>query len=215
LGNEVVCPSRYYVVRGGNMRVLVGCEESQVVVAEFLALGHEAWSCDEFYSGRKGLPHYQCDIREVLCLGWDLAIFHTPCTRLANSGVRWLDERNLWKEMREDAELFCDCMNAPIPMIGMENPVPHRYALEIIGRKYDQIVQPYMFGHPESKKTCLWLKGLPKLVETNNVKEEMMNLPKNQAQRIHHMPPSLGRQRERSVTYRGLAQAMAAQWGGV
>lgn len=100
-------------------------------------------------------------------------------------------------------------------MKAVENPIPHRYALELIGRKYDQIIQPYMFGHAESKATCLWICGLPKLRATNNVKHIWKQLPKNQAQRLHYLPPTPERAKLRSKTYSGIAQAMAEQWGGI
>lgn len=186
------------------MNVLIGCEESGTVREEFLKLGHNAWSCDILPSRIPG-NHYQCDIREVLhAQAWDLGIFFPPCTRLANSGVRWLRERNLWDDMREGAEFFKMLWESGIPRIGMENPIPHKYALEIIGVKYTQIVQPWMFGHPESKATCLWLKNLPPLRPTRIVK--------GRKQRIWKMSPSPTRARDRSVTYKGIARAMANQW---
>lgn len=200
-------------------RILLGCEESGIVRDEFAALGWDAWSCDLLPSRRPG-KHIQADILTVLNNGWDMAIFFTPCTYLSNSGVRWLynkdGSRNAerWQQMKHDAELFKACMSADIPLIANENPIPHKYALEIIGRKYDQIVQPWMFGHPETKATCLWLKGLPSLVETDNVKEIMQGLPENQKHRIHHMPPSETRQRDRATTFLGIAKAMT-QWSNL
>lgn len=189
------------------MRVLLGCEESGIVREEFRKLGHDAWSCDLIPSAIDG-QHYQCDIRDVLGYGWDLAIFFTPCTYLCNSGVRWLHERPERRElMQQDAELFRDCMNSDIPLVANENPIPHKYAVEIIGRKYDQIVQPWQFGHGETKATCLWLKGLPKLEPTDVVE--------GREQRIWRLPPSEDRARERSVTFPGLAKAMAQQWGKI
>jgi len=158
--------------------------------------------------------HIQADILSILTCEWDMAIFFTPCTYLSNSGVRWLHERpERWELMRRDALLFKACMNANIPIIANENPIPHKYALEIIGRKYDQIIQPSMFGHTESKATCLWLKNLQPLIPTNDVTEIMKTLPKREAHRIHHMPPSADRQRKRSETFPGIAEAMAQQWG--
>jgi hypothetical protein len=133
-------------------------------------------------------------------------VAHPPCTRLCNSGVRWLAERNLWQEMREASEFFKLILNAPITKIAVENPIPHKYAVEIIGRKYDQIIQPYQFGHGETKATCLWLKNLPKLQPTNIVD--------GRDHRIHKMPPSPERWKERSRTFQGIANAMAAQWSG-
>jgi len=203
-------------------RILLGCEESGIVRDEFAALGWDAWSCDLLPSRRIG-KHIQADILTVLDDGWDMAIFFTPCTFLSNSGVKHLyiggQKKNglylpRWEKMRRDAELFKACMNAPIPLIANENPIPHKYALEIIGRKYDQIVQPWMFGHPETKATCLWLKGLPPLVETDNVKEIMQTLPENKKHRVHHMSPSETRQRDRATTYLGIAKAMT-QWSNL
>jgi hypothetical protein len=192
------------------MKVLVNCEESGVVRDAFIAAGHDAWSCD--LKERRG-KHICGDGREVAYRGdWDLMVAHPPCTRLCNSGVCWLEKRNLWADMREGAEFFKVLMDAPIRFKAIENPIPHKYALEIIGRKYDQIVQPYQFGHAESKATCLWLFGLPKLVETNNVKHVWKTLPKAVAQRMHYASPSPLRAELRSKTYQGIADAMAQQW---
>jgi len=194
------------------MKVLAGFEESGIIREAFKRMGHDAWSCDLLPTRIKG-QHYQGDIRDVLSEHWDLAIFCPPCTRLTNSGVRWLHERDLWDELEEAAALFRVALYADIEKVAVENPIPHKYAVELMGRSYDQIIQPFMFGHPERKATCLWLKNLPKLEETNNVKEIMDNLPKNEAQRIHYMPPGPNRARNRSETYLGVGDAMAAQWG--
>lgn len=186
------------------MRVLVACEFSGIVRQAFAALGHEAWSCDLLPTEISG-NHYQGDVKDILySKNWDIMIAHPPCTRLANSGVRWLAERNLWDEMRQGAEFFKELLNAPISMIAIENPIPHRYALEVIGEKYSQIIQPWQFGHGETKATCLWLKNLPKLKPTEIVE--------GRYQRIHFMPKSENRWRERSRTYQGIANAMATQW---
>ena len=192
------------------MKVLIGCEESATVREAFAKLGHDAWSCDLLPSRVAG-NHIQADILTVLNDGWDLAIFHTPCTYLSNSGVRWLynkdGSRNAerWELMERDALLFRATMQANIPMIANENPIMHKYAVAIIGRRQDQVIQPWQFGHGETKATCLWLKNLPQLRPTNIVD--------GREQRIHHMPPSPNRQRDRSVTYQGIADAMANQWG--
>ena len=187
------------------MKVLVGCEESGVVREAFAKLGHDAWSCDILPSRQAG-NHIQADILSVLDDGWDLAIFHTPCTFLSNSGVRWLHERpERWELMEKDALLFKACMDADIPKIANENPIMHKYAVEIIGRRQDQVIQPWMFGHGETKATCLWLKNLPQLQPTNIVE--------GREQRVWKMPPSEHRQRDRSVTFQGIADAMAEQWG--
>ena len=192
------------------MKVLIGCEESATVREAFAKLGHDAWSCDLLPSRVAG-NHIQADILTVLNDGWDLAIFHTPCTYLSNSGVRWLynkdGSRNAerWELMERDALLFRATMQANIPMIANENPIMHKYAVAIIGRRQDQVIQPWQFGHGETKATCLWLKNLPQLRPTNIVD--------GREQRIHNMPPSPNRQRDRSVTYQGIAEAMANQWG--
>ena len=202
------------------MKVLIGCEESATVREAFAKLGHDAWSCDLMPSRIPG-NHIQADILTVLNDGWDLAIFHTPCTYLSNSGVCHLYNKDgsrnheRWELMERDAILFKATMEANIPMKANENPIMHKYAVEIIGRRQDQVIQPYMFGHMESKATCLWLQNLPPLVATNDVREQMKKLPKNQQQRLHYLPPGPERQRERSKTFDGIARAMAEQWGGL
>jgi len=199
------------------MRVFVGCEYSGVVRDAFIANGHEAWSCDLLPTDSPG-NHYQGDIFDALDhLGsFDIGVFHPPCTYLCNSGVCHLHkDESRWGKLDDAGEFFRRILNLPIARIAVENPIPHKYAVERIGRKYDQIIQPWMFGHPESKATCLWLKGLPKLMETNNVRDEFKSLPKNEAQRIHYLPPSKDRWKLRSTTYLGIAAAMADQWGGV
>lgn len=201
------------------MKVLIGCEESATVREAFAKLGHDAWSCDILPSRVPG-NHIQADILTVLDGGWDLAIFHTPCTYLSNSGVCHLYNKDgsrneeRWEKMEHDAKLFKATMEARIPRIANENPIMHKYAVAIIGRRQDQVIQPHMFGHMESKATCLWLQNLPPLVATNDVRDEMKKLPKNQQQRLFHLPPGPERQRERSKTFPGIADAMALQWGG-
>lgn len=186
------------------MRVLIACERSGVVRDEFAKRGHDAWSCDLVPCETIG-NHIQGDAREILDDGWDLMIAHPSCTRLANSGVRWLHERNLWKELDAACEFFCSFLNAPIPRKGIENPIPHRHAVERIGKKYTQIIQPWMFGHGETKATCLWLDGLPPLRPTKIVE--------GREQRIWKLPPGESRWIERSRTLPGIAAAMAEQWG--
>lgn len=186
------------------MRILIACEFSGIVRDAFIKKGHDAMSCDLLPTEKPG-PHYQGDIRDVLYDGWDLFIGHPPCTRLCNSGVRWLAERNLWGDMKRAAEFFLLLWNAPIDKICLENPIPHKYAIEIIGRKYDQIIQPWQFGHGETKATCLWLKNLPPLYYTKIVT--------GRKQSCFLEPPSPERWKIRSRTYPGIAQAMAEQWG--
>ncbi len=195
------------------MKVLIACEFSGVVRDAFLTRGHDAISCDLLPTESPG-PHYQGDIFDIIGDNFDLMIAHPPCTYLSNSGVSHLykDSRR-WKDLISGAVFFRKLLSADIPKIAIENPIMHKYAKEIIGDTQTQIVQPWMFGHPESKATCLWLKGLPKLAETNNVKVEMMQLPDNQRQRLHYLPPGPDRWKERSMTFQGIAEAMAAQWG--
>lgn len=186
------------------MKILVACEYSGVVRDAFATKGHDVWSCDVLPTEKPG-NHHQGDVRDILCDGWDMMIAHPPCTRLCNSGVRWLHERNLWTEMDAAAAFFRLLLNAPISLVAVENPIPHRYAANLIGEKYSQIVQPYHFGHGETKATCLWLKGLPLLLPTSVVD--------GRCPRIHYMSPGGNRARERSRTYAGIAKAMADQWG--
>lgn len=198
------------------MKVLIACEESQEVCKAFRALGYEAYSCDlQECSGGKPEWHIKEDIKRVLFREhWDLVIAHPTCTRLTNSGVSWLAKRNLWMDLYEATQFF-NLFNFYGKLghrIAIENPIPHKYAVSEIG-KYTQIIQPYQFGHMERKATCLWLYGLPELLPTNNVYDEMKALPKNQQQRIHYLPPSADRAKLRSKTFPGIAKAMAEQWG--
>jgi hypothetical protein len=175
----------------------------------FVRRGHNAWSCDLLPSEQNG-QHIQGDVLLHLDDGWDLMIAHPPCPRLANSGVCWLHKRNLWSQLDTAASFFRAFLQADIPNIAVENPIPHKYALERIGRKYDQCVQPFNFGHAERKATCFWLKNLPLLQATKTV---ILPTEKRLAQRIHWMPPGPERAKERSRTFQGIADAMAEQWG--
>ena len=188
------------------MRVLVGCEYSGTVRDAFIKAGHDAWSCDILPTEKPG-PHIQGNLLEIIYDGWDLMIAHPPCTRICNSGVCWLSIRNLWAEMENACKFFLAILDAPINKICIENPIPHKYALKEIGQKYTQIIQPWQFGHGETKATCLWLKNLPLLVPTNIVE--------GREQRIHKMPPGPNRWKERSRTFQGIADAMASQWGAL
>lgn len=195
------------------MRVLVACEYSGTVRDAFIAKGHDAMSCDFLPTDKPG-PHYRGDVLDILGQGWDLMIAHPTCTYLTNAGVCHLHkDEGRWGKMREGAEFFKLLLNAPIAKKAIENPIMHKYAVEIIGRRQDQVIQPWMFGHMEQKATCLWLEGLPKLVPTNDVKKQMMELPDNQRQRLHYLPPSPDRWKLRSTTFQGIADAMAEQWG--
>jgi site-specific DNA-cytosine methylase len=181
------------------VKVLVACEFSGTVRDAFAALGFDAWSCDILPSEKPG-KHYQCDVREILDMRWDLMVAHPPCTHLAVSGARWFKDKQA--EQAEALDFVRLLLEAPVARIALENPV------SIISsriRKPDQVVQPWMFGHGETKATCLWLKGLPRLQPTN--------LVDGRESRIHKMPPSKNRWRERSRTYAGIADAMAKQWG--
>lgn len=186
------------------MRVLIACEFSGIVREAFKAKGHDAWSCDLLPTEQEG-QHIQGDVLEILDNDWDLMIAHPPCTRLCNSGVRWLAERNLWNDMRIAARFFKKLLNADIIRVAVENPIPHKYAVTGIGRKYDQIIQPWQFGHGETKATCLWLRGLPKLKPTNIVA--------GREERVWKEAPSKDRWKERSRILQGIADAMASQWG--
>ena len=185
------------------MRVIVGCEFSGVVAGAFRKRGHEAYSCDLLPTEGNPKWHFQMDLLELLKIEqFDLAIFHPPCTHLAVSGARWFKEKQT--EQAEALDFVRLLMGAPIERIAIENPI------SIISskiRKPEQIIQPWQFGHGETKATCLWLKGLPKLQPTNIVE--------GREQRIHKMPPSPDRWRERSRTFTGIASAMAQQWGGL
>ncbi len=191
------------------MRILVACEESQAVTIELRKLGHEAYSCDlQECSG--GYPEWHIvgdALKEAYSGKYDAMIAHPPCTYIANSGVHWLNKKpGRWEQLRDGAAFFRAIMEAPIPMKAIENPIPHRYGVELIGRKYDQIIQPWQFGHGETKATCLWLEGLPPLQPTQIVS--------GREQRVWKLPPSKDRAKLRSKTYQGIAAAMAQQWFG-
>ena len=196
------------------MRILIACEYSGTVRDAFRALGHDAISCDILPTDAPG-PHYQGDVRDIINDNWDMLIAHPPCTYMTNSGVCHLyKDPNRWEKLDQAANFFKLFLNSPIPKKAIENPIMHKYALERIGGiKQSQVIQPWMFGHLEQKATCLWLVGLPLLLPTNNVKADMMVLPKNKRQRLHYLSPSLDRWKLRSKTYDGIAKAMANQWG--
>lgn len=193
------------------MNILVACEFSGAVRDAFIKEGHDAVSCDILPSDTPG-PHYEGDVFDILDDGWDLMIAHPPCTYLCNSGVSWLYKtpknnptQDRWADMREGAEFFKALLDAPIPRKCIENPIMHKYAVEIIGRRQDQIIQPWQHGHPEQKSTCLWLENLPKLESTDILNGPHIN-------RLHRLGPSADRGKERSKTYPGIAAAMATQW---
>lgn len=180
------------------MKVLIACEFSATVRDAFIRAGHDAMSCDILPTEVPG-PHHEGDVTDLLGDGWDLMIAHPPCTHLAVSGARWFKEKKA--EQVDALEFVRLLLDAPIPRIALENPV------SIISskiRKPDQIIQPWMFGHGETKATCLWLKNLPPLEPTNVVD--------GREARVHMMPPGPNRWRERSRTFPGIAAAMASQW---
>lgn len=196
------------------MRVLIACEWSQEVTAAFRALGHDAFSCDYKPAAINPEWHIRADARTLLNEGWDKLIAHPPCDRLANSGVTWLKKRRLWAELDKACALFLDFWNAPIPQIAIENPIPHAYAIDIIGRKYDQVVQPHFFGVPQFKATCLWLKGLKPLQRTHHMELPKPGTPEYTAwSSCHRAPDSRNRKDVRAKTHPGVAQAFALQWG--
>lgn len=209
------------------MKILVACEESQAVTIELRNLGHEAYSCDiEPCSGGHPEWHIRWDALSLIngncsfmsCDGtlhhidgkWDILIAHPPCTHLAVSGARWFKEGVKPRHLQDEAaDFFMAFINADCDRIAVENPVcimSTRY------RKPTQIINPFQFGHPEQKKTCLWLKGLPPLKETNNVYDYMMTLPVKERTRIWQL--GSGHSKERSKTFPGIAKAMAEQWAG-
>lgn len=195
------------------MRWLVGCEFTGSVRRALRALGHDAWSCD-LLPAEDGSPyHIQGNVLDYLDEGWDGAIFHPPCTFLANSGARWLykgkhKKRDLvrWANMEEAARFFKKLLAAKIPRKALENPIQHCHARKLIGRGPTQIIQPWQFGHGETKATCLWLDGLPMLVPTKIVS--------GRVPRVHFASPGPDRWKERSVTLPGIAKAFALQWAG-
>ena len=218
------------------LKILVACETSGTVRDAFFWAGHDAWSCDILPSDEPTNRHIQADVREVLKMdSWDMLIIaHPPCTRLCNSGVRWLHKappgrslESMWSELDEGAALFRELMNADVPMIAVENPVMHKHAkVRIWGDDWKKLskndgefvqttVQPYEFAEGidsednVTKRTCLWLKGLPPLNKTSDLTRETAR------DDIHKAPPSKDRWKIRSKFHKGLAQAMADQWGGM
>lgn len=165
----------------------------------FIARGHDAVSCDLLPTEKPG-PHYQGDVMDIINDGWDMMIAHPPCTRLCVSGARWF--KDYQQEQQEAVEFFMKLINAHINRIAVENPIG---IMSTRFRKPDQIIQPWQFGHGETKATCLWLKGLPVLIPTNVVS--------GRESRIHRLPPSEDRGKLRSLTFQGIADAMAEQWG--
>ncbi len=187
------------------MRVLVACEFSGVVRDAFAKRGHDAWSCDLLPTEIPG-NHYQGDVMDIINDGWDLMVAHPPCTHLAISGARWFKDKQ--QEQKDALEFVRLLMDAPIEKIAIENPIS---VISSKIRKPDQIIQPYQFGHGETKATCLWLQGLPKLQPTNIVETRENRIHKKSA--LRGKGSSKTRQQDRSRTYQGIADAMAEQWG--
>lgn len=185
------------------MRVLIACEYSGAVRDEFAELGHEVMSCDLLPTDKPG-SHYQGDLFDVIDYPWDIAIFHPPCTDLSVSGARHFETKKLTGRQQASVAFFMNIVrrSSHIPMTAIENPI---CIMSSLYRKPDQIIQPWQFGHGETKATCLWLKGLPPLVPTSIVE--------GREARIHKLPPSADRWKIRSETYPGIAKAMASQWG--
>lgn len=207
-------------------KVLIGCETSGVVRDAFLQAGHDAWSCDVLPADTPTNRHIQDDVRNVLAFEkWDmLMVAHPPCTRLCNSGVRWLHKappgrtiNEMWQELDEGADLFSHVWNVDIPFVAIENPVMHKYAKERIRnyKPFSQSVQPWQFADDDSssdnvkKRTCLWLRGLPNLVPTGKVDGSTAR------DEIHKAAPSKDRWKIRSRFFKGIANAMADQWGSI
>lgn len=193
------------------MKVLIGCEFSGIVRDAFIARGHTAWSCDLLPSERPG-PHFKEDVRNVLNFGprhWDLMVAFPPCTHLSVSGARWFKDKK--QEQEEAVKFFMFLANSSPPRIALENPIG---IMSTKWRKPDQIIQPWMFGHGETKATCLWLKGLP-LVTPTHARDHLFALPEppGRVARVHREPPGPDRWKNRSRTYQGIADAMADQWG--
>lgn len=182
------------------MKILVACEFSGIVRDAFIRAGHNAWSCDLLPTDAPG-PHIKDDVLNAMSADWDMMVAFPPCTHLAVSGARWFKDKQ--KEQAEALGFVKALLDAPIPKIALENPVG---VISTKIRKPDQIIQPWQFGHGETKKTCLWLKNLPLLEPTNIVE--------GRKPRVHYESPGPDRWKRRSITYQGIAQAMAEQWGG-
>lgn len=217
------------MMNGESLRVLIACEYSGTVRRAFDALGHDVWSCDILAAEDGSNRHIKGDVRDILGWGWDLLIVaHPPCTRLCNSGVRWLTSPppgrsldEMWSELDDGAALFSDLWNAPVPRVAVENPVMHRHAKERIVnfQPHAQSVQPWQFGDWETKRTCLWLRGLPPLVPTYSSLDAArqalgLDADEQPIARVHKMSPGADRGHERSRFFPSIARAMAEQWGG-
>lgn len=206
------------------MHVLIACESSGVERRAFAERGHDVWSCD-LLPADDGDPterHIVGDVGPLLACSWDLVIAHPPCTYLANSGARWLyaddgsRDPQRWAAMADGVEFFRLMFTANSPRLCVENPVQHRHAVEAHGMgRPAQTVQPYQYGHLETKRTAYWLRGLPPLVPTTDLRAQTMALPERERARVHYASPGADRWKVRSVSYPGIAAAMAEQWGAL
>lgn len=212
---------------GAVLHVLIGCETSGVMRRAFAALGHDAWSCDLLPAEDGSNRHIRGDVRDHLADGWDMLIVaHPPCTRLCNSGVRWLHKPptgrsldDMWRELDEGVALFAACWQAPVPCVAVENPIMHRHARERMPPDLPrpQIIQPWWFGEPAFKATGFYLRGLPPLAPTNRL---IPPKPKDDPEThkawsaIHRAPLRPDRWKIRSRSFDGIARACAEQWGG-
>lgn len=204
------------------MRVLIGCETSGVMRRAFAAQGHDVWSCDLLPAEDGSNRHIRGDVRDYLTEGWDLLVAHPPCTRLCNSGVRWLHEPpsgrtrdEMWAELDEGVALFSACWLAPIERVAVENPVMHKHARERMPEclPRPQIVQPWWFGEPFFKATGFYLRGLPPLVATDRLTPPKPGTDEHKRwSAVHRAPPGPERWRFRSRTFEGVADACASQW---
>jgi hypothetical protein len=205
------------------LRVLIACETSGVMRRAFVARGHNVWSCDLLAAEDGSDRHIVGDVRDYLCDDWDLVVAHPPCTRLCNSGVRWLHRpppgrtlAEMWTELAEGVALFAACWNAPAPLLAVENPIMHRHARERLPADLPrpQIVQPWWFGEPAFKGTGFYLRGLPPLRPTARLTPPRPGTEAHKAwSSVHRAPPGPERWRFRSRTFEGVARACAEQWG--
>lgn len=193
------------------MKVLVACEYSGIVRDAFIRHGHDAMSCDILDTESPG-PHYKDNVLDILSnQSWDLVVAHPPCTYLANSGSRWLYEKEgRWEQMKAGAEFF-KMFFGSAPRVAIENPYMHKHGKSIIGREKTQVIHPWQFGHMESKGICLWLENLPPLTPSHVVYDEMMKLPVKERHKVWYM--GSGKGKERSKFFTGIAEQMALQWG--
>jgi hypothetical protein len=206
------------------LRVLIACEQSGVMRQAFAALGHDAWSCDLLPAEDGSNRHILGDVRDHLADGWDLLIAHPPCTRLCNSGVRWLHQpppgrtlAEMWAELDEGAALFSACWNAPVARVAVENPVMHKHARERLPTDLPrpQIVQPWWFGDRAFKATGFYLRNLPELTATDRLTPPRPGTDEHKTwSMIHRASPGPDRWKLRSRTFPGIAAAAARQWGG-